>query len=150
VLLAGLGKPFSAAAVRRAAELASQVELATDTPVAVLTIAKVYGSSFGMPNPGLMPTKKERDAQVALLEDTIAALRKRGVRADGQVAVTRKFLRTIVHVAQVRHATYVVMDDQGGSPLRRWLEGDAARYIRRRLPPGTTVEVVEPAGTGSA
>lgn len=150
MLLAGLGKPFSAAVVRRAAELASQAELTVDTPVAVLTIAKVYGSSFGMPNPGLMPTKKERDAQIQLLEDAIAALKARGVHADGQVAVTRKFLRTIVHVAQVRGAEYVVMDDQGGSPLRRWLEGDPARYIRRRVPPGTTVEVVDPAGTDTA
>jgi hypothetical protein len=52
------------------------------------------------------------------------------------------FLRTIVHVAQVRHAEFVVMDDQGGSQLRRWLEGDAARYIGRRLGPDATVEVV--------
>ncbi len=103
-----------------------------------------------MPNPGLMPTKKERDAQVKLLDDAIAALRARGVHADGQVAVTRKFLRTIVHVARVRHAEYVVMDDQGGSPVRRWLEGDAARYIRRRVSPSTTVEVIFPAGPGRA
>jgi hypothetical protein len=89
-----------------------------------------------------MPTKKERDAQVSLIEDAIASLGKLGVKADGQVAITRKFLRTIVGVARVRKAEYVVMDDQGGSPLRRWLEGDAARYIGRRLAPDATVEVV--------
>jgi hypothetical protein len=142
VLLAGLGQPFSPAAVRRAAELVDQAKRTTDIPVAVLTIAKIHGSSFGLPHPGLMPTKKERDAQVNLLEDAIASLGKLGVKADGQVAVTRRFLRTIVRVAQVRKAEYVVMDDQGGSPLRRWLEGDAARYIGRRVAPDATVEVV--------
>jgi hypothetical protein len=148
VLLAGLGKPFSPAALRRTAELAGQAQRATDPPVAVLTIAKVYGSSFGLPNPGLMPTKKERDAQVQLLEDAIASLRKLGVQADGQVAVTRKFLRTIVHVAQLRHVEFVVMDDQGGSRLRRWLEGDAGRYVGRKLAPDATVEVVaDPSAT---
>jgi nucleotide-binding universal stress UspA family protein len=147
VLLAGLGKPFSPAAIRRAGELAGQAQGAIDPLVAVLTIAKVYGSSFGLPNPGLMPTKKERDAQVELLEDTIASLRKLGVTADGQVAVTRKILRTIVHVAQLRQAEFVVMDDQGGSPLRRWLEGDAARYIGRKLAPNATVEVVASSAT---
>lgn len=114
----------------------------THPPVAVLTIAKVHGSSFGLPNKGLLPTKKERDAQVKLIEDAIASLRQLGVRADGQVAVTRKFLRTIVQVAQLRHAEFVVMDDQGGSPLRRWLDGDAARYVGRKLAPDAAVEVV--------
>jgi hypothetical protein len=76
VLLAGLGKPFSPAAVNRAAELARQTEEHLDTPIAVLTIAKVHGSGLGLQHPGLMPTKKERDAQVALLEEAIGSLKK--------------------------------------------------------------------------
>jgi len=142
VLLAGLGKPFSPAAVRRAAELARQAGADVDTPVAVLTIAKVHGSGLGVQHPGLLPTKKERDAQVTLLEDAIEGLRQYGVNADGQVAVTRKFLRTIVGVVRVRQPRYVVMDDPGGSPMRRWIEGDPARYIRPRLPEGTEIEMV--------
>jgi len=144
VLLAGLGMPFTSAAVRRAAELAKQCELSYDTPVAVLTIARMYGSSFGMQNPGLMPTKKERETQIKLLEDAIGQLRRLGVHADGQVAVTRKFLRTIVSVARVRRARFVVMDDPGGSPLRRLIEGDPARYIRPRLADGAIIELVAP------
>ena len=142
VLLAGLGKPFSSAVLTRAAELARQAEADLETPVAVLTIAKIHGSGFGLQNPGLMPTKKERDAQVAILEDAIATLRRLGLHADGQVEVTRKFLRTIVTVATVRQAQFVVMDDPGGGPVRRWLEGDPARYIRPRLSTGATMEIV--------
>jgi hypothetical protein len=142
VLLAGLGQPFTAAAVKRAAELAGQVEVALDTPVAVLTIAKVYGSSFGVQHPGLLPTKKEKDAQVKLVNDAIADLRRLGVAADGQVAVSRKFLRTIVSVAQARDARFVIMDEPGGTAVRRWFEGDPARFIRPRLPAGGVVELV--------
>jgi hypothetical protein len=142
VLLAGLGKPFSPAAVNRAAELARQTEEHLDTPIAVLTIAKVHGSGLGLQHPGLMPTKKERDAQVALLEEAIGSLKKLGVHADGQVAVTRKFLRTIVKVALLRRARFVVMDDPGGGAVRRFLEGDPARYIRPRLSEGSVIEMM--------
>src|SRR5256885_15116850 len=55
VLLASAGTPFSGAAVRRACELAA------GEPVAVLTILKVYGSSFGLPDPGPLPTRPEPD-----------------------------------------------------------------------------------------
>lgn len=146
MLLAGLGKPFSPAAVNRAAELARQTEEHLDTPIAVLTIAKVHGSGLGLQHPGLMPTKKERDAQVALLEQAIGSLKKLGIHADGQVAVTRKFLRTIVKVARLRRARFVVMDDPGGSAVRRFLEGDPARYIRPRLSGGAVIEMVEATG----
>ena len=128
--------------MRRAAELARQAESELETPVAVLTIAKVHGSGLGVQHPGLLPNKKERDAQVKLIEDAINGLRREGVRADGQVAVTRKFLRTILEVARTRQARFVVMDDPGGSPMRRWIEGDPARWIRPRLPEGAEMEMV--------
>jgi hypothetical protein len=146
-LLAGLGKPFSSAAINRAAELAQQAEEHLDTPVAVLTIAKVHGSGLGLQHPGLMPTKKERDAQVALLEQAIKSLKTLGIHADGQVAVTRKFLRTIVKVARVRQAHFVVMDVPDGGAVRRFLEGDPARYIRPRLSEGTVIEMLAEAGS---
>jgi hypothetical protein len=142
VLLAGLGKPFTPAALRRAAELVRLTGEHLDTPVAVLTIAKVHGSGLGLQHPGLMPTRKERDEQVALLEEAIGSLKQLGVGADGQVAVTRKFLRTIVKVAHLRQARFVIMDDPGGSAARRFLEGDPARYIRPRLDAGAVIEMV--------
>ena len=142
MLLAGLGKPFSAAAVKRAAVLARQATEDLNPSVAVLTIAKMHGSSLGLQHPGLMPTKKERDAQVALVDTAITSLKKLGVQADGQVAVTRKFLRTVVGVARTRQVRYVVMDEPDGGAVRRFLEGDPARFIRPRLNGDTLLEMV--------
>jgi hypothetical protein len=86
---------------------------------------------------------------VKLVDDAINGLRRLGVHADGQVAVTRKFLRTILNVARAREAPFVVMDDPGGGPLRRWFEGDPARYIRPRLPDGAVIEMVVPSSTSA-
>jgi len=91
VLLASPGTPFSGAAVRRACELAA------GEPVAVLTILKVYGSQFGLPNPGLLPTRREREEQYAIVRRAIAAVERRGGTADGQIAATRSAGRTIVY-----------------------------------------------------
>src|SRR5256884_6859441 len=77
VLLASSGEPFSRAAVKRAHELAA------GQPVAVLSILKVYGSSFGLPNPGLLPTRRERDEQYTIVRRAIAAVERRGGGAGG-------------------------------------------------------------------
>ena len=55
VLLASEGRPIPAAAVEFAARIAAQ----STAPVHVLSIARVWGTSFGLPNPGLLPNKRE-------------------------------------------------------------------------------------------
>src|SRR5258708_13988701 len=76
VLLASSGEPFSRAALRRARELAG------GQPVAVLSILKIYGSSFGLPNPGLMPTPPEREEQLKILKQATRESQPRGYTAD--------------------------------------------------------------------
>ena len=136
VLLASAGTPFSGAAVRRA------YELAAGEPVAVLSILKVYGSTFGLPNPGLMPTKRERDEQYAIVRQAISAVERRGGTADGQITATRSAGRTIAKVARRRQVRYVVMDDSEASGLRRLTEGAVTATVRRRLGGGAELEVV--------
>ena len=138
VLLASPGTPFSGAAVRRACELAA------GEPVAVLTILKVYGSSFGLPNPGLLPTRREREEQYTIVRRAIAAVERRGGTADGQIAATRSAGRTIAKVARRRRVRYVVMDDSGPSGVRRLTEGTVTATVRRRLGAGATLELVGP------
>jgi len=137
VLLASSGSPFSKAAVRRAQELAA------GEPVAVLAILKIYGSQFGLPNPGLMPTRREREEQLTVVRRAIEALERRGCTADGQVAATRSAGRMIAKVARARNVRYVVMDSPTATGIRRIIEGELTGIVRRRLRDGTMLELVE-------
>jgi len=136
VLLASSGAPFSRAAVRRAHELA------VGRPVAVLSILKVYGSSFGLPNPGLMPTRRERDEQLAIVGRAIKDLERLGGDVDGQIAATRSAGRTIAKVARARKVQYVVMDAPKIGGMRKIIEGELAGIVRRRLHDDATLELV--------
>jgi len=139
VLLVPIGVRASAQAVRQAAALAD------GGPVAVLGLLKIHGYSFGMPNPGLMPTAKEREAQLELVSDAISRLERLGCDADGQVAATRHPIRAITSVAKRRGVRHVVIDQPTVSRLRRSLEGDVAAGVRRRLGPAAEVTVTESA-----
>jgi hypothetical protein len=136
VLLASSGSPFSRAALRRAHELAE------GEPVAVLSILKVYGSSFGLPNPGLMPTRREREEQFAIVQRAIKELERLGGTVDGQIAATRSAARTIARVARTREVNWVVMDSPNATGVRKIIEGELTGIVRRRLKEGTALEVV--------
>ena len=139
VLLASSGAPFSKAAVRRARELAA------GEPVAVLSILKIYGSTFGLPNPGLLPTRRERDEQFANVSKAINQLERSGCTADGQIAATRSAGRMIAKVARVRQVRVVVMDDSTESGVRRVIEGSITSTVRRRLAGRADIELVSAA-----
>jgi nucleotide-binding universal stress UspA family protein len=136
VLLASSGAPFSRAAMRRAKELAN------GQPVAVLSILKVYGSSFGLPNPGLMPTRRERDEQLRIVKQAINELERRGCTVDGQIATTRSAGRAIAKVARARQVTYVVLETQPTTGMRRLIEGEVANNVRRWLRGGAQLELI--------
>jgi Universal stress protein family len=136
VLLASTGEPLSKAAIRRARELAG------GEPVAVLFILKVYGSQFGLPNPGLLPTRKERDEGYAVVQRAITSLERQGCTADGQLAATRSAGRTIAKVARVRKVRHVVMDEPDLSGMSRVVQGSVVATVRRRLASGTVLELV--------
>jgi nucleotide-binding universal stress UspA family protein len=136
VLLASSGSPFSRAAMRRARELAD------GQPVAVLSILKVYGSSFGLPNPGLMPTRRERDEQLKNVKVAISELERGGCTVDGQIAATRSAGRTIAKVARARKVSYVVMDSQPATGIRRLVEGEVTNNVRRWLRGAAVIELI--------
>jgi hypothetical protein len=131
---------FSRRAVARAAALAGSRR------VAVLAIAKIYGTSLGLPNPGLLPTKAEMRERIGWVDDAIARLEHDGVEADGQVASARRAVKTIARVAQTRKVQTVVMDETSATGWRRAVEGDPAAALARVLRrSGISVEIV-PAG----
>jgi hypothetical protein len=136
VLLASSGAPFSRAAVRRARELAA------GRPVAVISILRVYGSAFGLPNPGLMPTRREREEQVGIVDRAIRDLERLGGTADGQVTATRSAGRAIAKAARARQVSYVVMDVHPATGIRRVIEGEVAVIVRRRLRGAAILDLV--------
>ena len=99
----------------------------------MLTIAKIHGSSFGLPHPGLLPTKAEMKERIAWVDDAIASLKREGVEADGQVASTRRAAKTIAGVARVRGVDAVVMDETDATGWRRTVEGDIAIRVAKVL-----------------
>src|ERR1700761_1312201 len=101
VLIAANGEKIPGAAVRQA------LRLSGGEPVAVVTIARIYGSSLGLPNPGLLPTRKEMDEQKGYVHDAVAALERGGVGAWGQVAPSRKPVKTIAQAAAARGVRHV-------------------------------------------
>jgi nucleotide-binding universal stress UspA family protein len=137
VVLASAGAPISDEAVERARALAD------GRPVAVVSIARVHGSAFGLPNPGLMPTRREKEEQRGIVATAVDALERRDLRADGQVVVTRNAGRAIARLARARGAHHVVLQTGPEGWLRRLLEGDPAR-APRRLDGVTLVQVGTP------
>jgi hypothetical protein len=144
VLLASDGRQdFSPKAVARAAALSGR-----GGHVAVVTIAKIFGSSFGLPNPGLLPTKQEMEQRRGWVNGAIRTLERGGATADGQIAATRRASRKLAGIARLRHPRIVVIDANPVGGLRRVVEGDVGVELRRRLrKDGIEVEVVPPAAS---
>jgi nucleotide-binding universal stress UspA family protein len=138
LIAAASGDAFPRAAFIRAAELAGQ------DGVAVVTIARIYGSSLGLPNPGLMPTRREMAAQKEHVEAAIAELERRGLVAWGQIAASRKPAKTIAEVARARGVDHVVVVRHELVRWREIVEGDVVKEISRKLGSAVAVEGVSP------
>lgn len=136
VLIATVGIPIPTAVIRRA------VQLSEGQPVAIVAIARIYGSSFGLPSPGLMPTRKEMDEQLALVNKAIVGLERAGVEAWGQVAATRRYAGTIAQAGRAHGVSHVLVVTPDVPRWRRLMEGDTARDVRRRVGKEMAVEGV--------
>jgi nucleotide-binding universal stress UspA family protein len=138
VLLASNGEKIPGAAIRMAQRLSA------GEPVAVVSIARIYGSSLGLPNPGLMPTRREMQEQREIVEKAVAALERSGLEAWGQIAASRKPVKTIAGAAVARGARHVLVVRSEQAGWRRVVEGDVAKDVARKLGSDVTVEGVSP------
>jgi len=117
ILLASEGRVFTPASIELALALAHEA----DGDVHVLSIARVHGVAFGMPNPGLLPSPPEWDAQRDAVNEAVLRLRRSGVKASGQVMGTRKAASRICDAAQQLGCEAIVM---GADPGRARVIGD--------------------------
>lgn len=117
ILLASEGRPISQAAMRFAQRLAEKA----GAEVHVLSIARIWGSSFGLPNPGLLPNKREMQERHDSVARAVTWLKRRHVAASGEVSGTRNAARRIITEARRRGADAIVM---AADPQRHWLVAD--------------------------
>jgi nucleotide-binding universal stress UspA family protein len=104
ILLATEGREIPNAAIARVVELAQP-----GTTVRVFSIARVHGTAFGMPSPGLLPTKKEWAAQRELVDKAIKRLKRKGLAAEGHVLGTRNATKKILEEAAQHGCQAIVM-----------------------------------------
>lgn len=105
IMLASEGRPIPDAAIEFVAGLAAS----SGARVHILSIARVHGVAFGMPNPGLLPTKTEWDERRRSVSRAVKRLRRKGVSADGQVLGTRRAAKRICEEAARHGCEAIVM-----------------------------------------
>jgi nucleotide-binding universal stress UspA family protein len=130
ILLASEGRPTPTAAVDRAIELARP----SGASVHVFSIARVHGVSFALPNPGLLPTKREWAEQREIVSKAVARCKRKGIEATGHVLGTRKSTKSILGEARKRGCDAIVM---AADPDKNRFSGDflwsqEPQRVRRR------------------
>ena len=139
VLIASNGVRVPNAALRLARRVSG------GDPIAVVSIARLYGSALGLQNPGLMPTRKEMAAQHEIVQSAVSSLEKSGSEAWGQIAISRRPVKTIAEAAKARGVAHVIVV-RAEQPVR-WrqvVEGDLVKEVARKLGPDVEVEGVSP------
>ena len=119
-----------------AIDLAARIAKRSDATVHVFTIARIWGTTFGFPNPGLFPSRKEWADQRRNVERAIARLERKGIEADGRVIGTRSGAKRIVAEARRLGCDVIVM---GADPPRGRMRADfmwsqEPYRVRRRAP----------------
>jgi nucleotide-binding universal stress UspA family protein len=130
VLLASEERPISKEAIALAVRLAER----SGAPVHVLTIARIWGTSLGFPNPGLYPSKQEWDKQRAIVDQTVRALERAGVDAEGHVIGARNATKRIVREAARRRCGAIVMtaDEPRNRFVGNFMWSQEPQRVRRR------------------
>jgi hypothetical protein len=128
VLLATVADPFPPEVLARAIELATPEH----ARITVLGIARVYGTSLGLPNPGLQPNRLEWQILRDGVEDAAEQLRSRGFEVRVGLSRSRKAPKMIARWAKARNFHAIVVADPQLPGWRRLFEGDIAHEIGRR------------------
>jgi len=139
VVVASEGREIAWPVLQQAFELARPA----GASVHVVTIARVWGTSLGFPNPGLNPTRQEWDEQRLIARRAVEAIEKAGFEASARVIGTRRAGKRILGEARAFGADAIVMGCDG----KRRLLGDFSwsqepyRVLRRARVPVYLVQV---------
>jgi len=128
LLVSIAGAPFPAEVIRRTVTLATPEH----AKITVLGIARVYGTSLGLPHPGLKPTMREWEDQRNVVNDAADLLRGRGFEVRVAAAKSRNAPKRIAKWGKARNFHAIVLADPERSRWRRRIEGDLTHEIERR------------------
>ncbi len=130
ILLASEGRQIPDAAIERVLALAAPAHAS----VHVFSIARVHGTSFGMPVPGLLPTRREWQEQRDLVAKAVKRLRRKGLDAKGHVLGTRKATKKILEEARLEGCDAIVMaaDPDRNAFVADFMWTQEPQRVRRR------------------
>jgi nucleotide-binding universal stress UspA family protein len=116
LMVASEGRKIRHPVIVRAMELARPHQ----ATIFVMSVARVWGTSLGFPNPGLQPTRHEWDEQRLIVREAVSAFEKAGFEASGLVLATRRARKRILSEARHRSMDAIVM----GADPKRAIVGD--------------------------
>jgi K+-sensing histidine kinase KdpD len=128
LLVSIAGAALPAEVIRRTVKLATPEH----AKITVLGIARVYGTSLGLPHPGLKPTMGEWEEQRTAVNDGADRLRSRGFEVRVAAAKSRNAPKLIAKWGKARNFDAIVLADPERPRWRRRIEGDLTREIERR------------------
>jgi hypothetical protein len=128
VLLVSPSLPLGREVIEKAVMLATPEH----AMITVLGIAKIYGTSLGLPHPGLQPTHTEWDLQRQIVHDVADELRDRGFEVRVALSRSRNIPKMIAKWCVAKNFHAIVVPDPDKPGWRRAIEGDITREIGRR------------------
>ena len=105
ILLASEGRGFSPSVIAAATRVANFAGCSID----IITIARIWGTGFGLPNPGLLPNSREWQEQRDFAATAQAALKQSGIEAAAEVLAARNAAKQILRVAKAKNCDLIIM-----------------------------------------
>jgi hypothetical protein len=114
--------------------IAKTIELATPerAKITVLGIAKIYGTSLGLPHPGLQPTRTEWELQSQVVQEAADELKQRGFDVLVALSRARNTAKMIAKWGRAKNFHAIVVPEPERPAWRRMIEGDLKNEIGRR------------------
>jgi nucleotide-binding universal stress UspA family protein len=129
LMVASEGRPIGHDVIVQALELARPL----NAYVFVISIARVWGTALGFPNPGLQPNSREWDAQKQIVKEAVSAFEKAGHESNGVVLATRRAAKRITLEAEGRKMDAIVMGaDPKRGPLGDFMWSQEPHRVARR------------------
>ena len=101
-MLASTGSPIDPSVIDRTAELAAELSTSQPVQVIVVSVARIWGTKLGLPNPGLYPHKREWDEQRQIGH----SLKAESIRRECEASL-RRLRVDVLDLYQIKKNAYI-------------------------------------------